>query len=93
MLAGAIRAPADLNPATLVKASYRGPAMLWIDPVKEIEAQVLAVDNTLTSPQQIIRKRGDNPDDVLKQTDDWNRQLDSLYRPAQARPKSLRNSP
>ena len=93
VLAGAIRAPADLNPATLVKASYRGPAMLWIDPVKEIEAQVLAVDNTLTSPQQIIRKRGDNPDDVLKQTDDWNRQLDSLYRPAQARPKSLRNSP
>lgn len=91
----AVRLPADLNPTTLLKASYRGPAMLWIDPVKEIEAQVMAIDHCLISPPQVIRKRGDNPDDVIKQTDDWNQQLDKIHKPAPpaARPKPLRSAP
>ena len=75
-IANLITLPADLNLATLAKAAYRGPAMLWIDPLKEISAHVMAKDNYLASPQKIIRQRGDNPDDVLTQIQDWNQQLD-----------------
>lgn len=75
LLSRAVRLPPDINPLTVNSANYRSPALLWIDPLREIQAHVEAIDNRLTSPQKIIRSRGDNPDDVLKQIIEWNRRL------------------
>lgn len=70
--------PADLNPLAMLHASFRQPALLWIDPLKEIQASAEAVNNRFSSPQQVIRSRGGNPDDTLKQLADWKKQLDAL---------------
>lgn len=79
--AGTVRVPVDLNPLSLNAASYRAPALLWIDPLKEVQANAEAVNNRFASPQQVIRSRGGNPDDVLRQLVDWNNQLDALGLP------------
>lgn len=91
-LAAVIKIPADLDITTLEKAAYRGPAMLWIDPLKEIQAHVEAITHYLASPQKVIRQRGDNPDDNLKQIADWNQQLDQLKIP-QPTAAGTRNPP
>lgn len=79
--ARAIKLPSDLDQRTLTKAVYRGPAMIWIDPLKEIQAHIEAVNNHLSSQQKVIRQRGDNPSDILRQIADWNEQLDELNIP------------
>ena len=77
VVAGTVRQPADLNPRSIAAASFRAPAMPWIDPLKEVNANAEAVKNRFASPQQIIRSRGGNPDDVLRQLADWQKQLDA----------------
>lgn len=78
LVAGTVRQPADINPLSLAAASFRPPALLWIDPLKEVQANAEAVNNRFASPQQVIRSRGGNPDDVLRQIADWQKQLDAL---------------
>lgn len=78
VMAGTVKLPSDLDPLSLSAASYRSPALLWIDPLKEVQANAEAVNNRFASPQQIIRSRGGNPDDVLRQIADWHRQIDAL---------------
>lgn len=73
--------PSDLDVSTVAKALYRGPSMIWIDPLKEINALIEAMKYYLTSPQKIIRQRGDNFVDILKQFAEWNSQLDTLNLP------------
>ena len=38
-----------------------GPSMPWIDPKKEIEADVAAIDNGIKARHQVIRERGGDP--------------------------------
>lgn len=49
---------------TIFDAVHHGPALPWIDPQKEIEAKVQAVEAGFKSRAQIIRENGDNPDAV-----------------------------
>lgn len=95
IVANVIRLPADLDLRTLTKAAYRGPAMIWIDPLKEIQAHIEAVNNYLSSQQKVIRQRGDNPSDTLKQIADWNEQLDEMNIPrlsaANSRPNNAQD--
>ncbi len=49
---------------TLFHADYRGPAMPWIDPAKELDYRVGMVDNRLASRPQMIRDTGGDPDVV-----------------------------
>lgn len=51
----------DLPLGQLLRAEFIGPAMPWIDPKKEIEADVMAIDNSLTTRENVIRKRGGDP--------------------------------
>lgn len=54
--------PAGVDLRQLYRAvDIRGPGVPWIDPKKEIEADVLAVDNGFESRPGVIRKRGGNP--------------------------------
>jgi lambda family phage portal protein len=57
----------QINPRTLKKASFQGPVMPWIDPQKEANAEEKMVQAGFKSRAQVIRERGNNPQDVFKQ--------------------------
>jgi lambda family phage portal protein len=54
----------DVDLWTIFDAVHHGPALPWIDPQKEIEAKVQAVEAGFKSRAQVIRENGDNPDAV-----------------------------
>ena len=68
---GLVKLPRDLDIHTLYDADFRGPAMPWIDPVKEATGNKLLDRAGYKSPQQIIRDRGGNPSDTMEQISDW----------------------
>lgn len=75
VLAGVLRPARGVDMATIAAADFRGPALPWIDPKKEIEAEALAVENGFKSRRQVIRDHGGNPDEVDAQlADDGDRQ-------------------
>ena len=43
----------------------------WVDPLKDIKADVEAVDNLLKAPQDIIRDNGGDPEETLEQIKEW----------------------
>lgn len=72
-IAGLIDVPADIQPDTLDDALYIPPSMPWIDPKKEAEGLESLNANHWLSDQEIIRRRGANPRDVLNQIAKWER--------------------
>lgn len=54
---------------TLYRADYRGPAVPWIDPEKEITAQIKRVEGKLGSRQQAVRDLGNDPVTTFEQID------------------------
>lgn len=62
-----IDAPGDITMSQLAAAEFRGPAMPWIDPIKEAKAQQALHESGFKSAQQIIRERGGDPRDVWRQ--------------------------
>ncbi|NTV09559.1 MAG: phage portal protein [Zoogloea sp.] len=74
-LSGVVKMPADLMPGTADDALYVAAAMPWIDPLKEALAAEALVKARFAAPQEIIRKRGGNPDSVLDQTAAWEKGL------------------
>lgn len=58
------------DPDTLYDADYRGPGLPWIDPLKETQAEALAVANGFKSRHQVIRERGNDPILVDEQLED-----------------------
>ena len=71
ILSGKIKVPSDVDMRTLYDADYRAPAMPWIDPDKEAKANERMEQAGYKSAQQIIRDRGQNPNDVRKQIKQW----------------------
>ena len=49
---------------TLLKAAYRGPSVAYIDPVKEINHELIGVQAGFFSKQSVQMKRGGTPSDV-----------------------------
>ena len=84
VLSKSILVPSDVDPLTLSRASYAPPVMPWIDPLKEMKSYVEGVDNRFMSPQQVIRSRRGNPNEVLRQFEDWYRQLSEKDIPEKA---------
>jgi len=66
---------AEVDPATLNDAMYRGQSMPWIDPWREAQAWEKLEQSGFESGPEIIRRRGGNPRDVLEQEALWRRQL------------------
>jgi len=54
-------AATGLTVRQLARAEFIGPAIPWIDPAKEVAADVSAIDNDLATREQIIRRRGGDP--------------------------------
>ncbi len=62
LIPGELLQGVDLS--TLFKAAYRGPAVAYIDPVKEINHELIGVQGGFFSKQSVQLKRGSNPNDV-----------------------------
>ncbi len=45
---------------------WQGPRWSWVDPQKDIRAEIEAKDNLLASPSEIIRKQGRDPETVWR---------------------------
>lgn len=82
VLAGKIRLPRGWQLRHLAAASYIRPAMPWIDPLKEALAFAEQEDRGWIAPQEVIRRRGARPADVLDMRQDWNAQLAERDLPA-----------
>ena len=74
--AGLLRLPSGISLSNLDDALYLGPQMPWIDPLKEASAWEKLESNLHASGPEIIRKRGQNPMDVLEQEARWRRLAD-----------------
>ena len=72
---GVVKIPIGVDMDTLFDADYLTPSMPWIDPKKEAEGHEKLLSLRITSPQKIIRQRGDNPTDVLDQQQKWQEEL------------------
>jgi lambda family phage portal protein len=75
VMSGAVKVPASVDRDTLFDVDYLTPAMPWIDPAKEAKGHAENLRLHITSPQKIIRSRGDNPDEVLDQIEQWEKKL------------------
>lgn len=73
--AGIVTAPADTDPRSLDDAEFQPPTLPWIDPQKMASGQALMMENFLSSPQQLIRERGENPVEILNQWQRWKEML------------------
>jgi lambda family phage portal protein len=52
---------------------FQGRRWSWVDPKKDLEGYGIALDRRLQSPQQVIRERGDDPEEILDQWAEWER--------------------
>lgn len=73
-LSGALKIPRDVVVDKIADALYVPQSMPWIDPQKEANAWATLEANHYIAAPEIIRRRGGNPRDVLKQAESWNRQ-------------------
>lgn len=67
LASGAVDVPATVDRETLYNVSHTAPAMPWIDPESEGNAQALAEDRGWQSKSGTIRKRGGNPAHVRRE--------------------------
>lgn len=47
----------------------------WVDPKKDQEANILAVNNFMESPQHILETQGRSPEKVLDEIEEWQRMI------------------
>ena len=73
LASGLLRIPSAVDAASIDDALFIGPQMPWIDPVKEANAWAELEANGHASGPEIIRRRGQNPSDVLDQESRWRR--------------------
>lgn len=64
VMAGLVDLSSDVDLTTLYDCTHTGPSMPWVDPLKEIDAQILAFKWGFRSRSNIIRERGGKPDQV-----------------------------
>ena len=71
--AGAITLPTAIDMSSVDSALFLAPQMPWIDPLREARANTEMEVAGYASAPEIIRRRGQNPDDVLDQESEWQR--------------------
>jgi lambda family phage portal protein len=58
------------RPELYLDVEWQPQAWPWVDPLKDIEAEIMAVDNLLTSRTRVIKRMGDDPEVVDRETAD-----------------------
>lgn len=73
-----------LNPLSLLEVDFVGPAMPWIDPVKEVEAKVRAIEAKLMSRHMTIRENQLDPAivDAEIKADPFRQEMEAAAKPA-----------
>lgn len=71
LLGGQIRLPAGMERRHLANAMFVGPQMPWIDPLKEVLSLEVMEERGWISGDEIIRRRGGNPEQTLQQAERW----------------------
>lgn len=69
VLDGQITIPRGADLRSITRAQYIAPRLPWIDPLKETQADVLAIENGIKSREQVIWERGGDP----RLIDEWER--------------------
>ena len=65
------------NPAPWIKSEWQPPGMAWIDPLKESKAALDQIKSFQESPQNLMIKRGKDPDEILKDIAEFRDMADS----------------
>lgn len=68
---GALRLPPSMTVEDASNAVFIPPAIPWVDPEKEANAWRILDEAGYASPQEIIRRRGLDPDEILRQRREW----------------------
>lgn len=77
-LSGVVRIPADVVAGSHDDALYVAQAMPWIDPLKEAMGWQKMIETGLASEFEGIRRRGNNPADVLNQIAEFRKKAGEL---------------
>lgn len=77
-LSGVVRIPADVVAGSHNDALYTAQAMPWIDPLKEALGWQKMIEIGLASEFEGIRRRGNNPADVLQQISEFRKKAAEL---------------
>ncbi|MBZ3683714.1 MULTISPECIES: phage portal protein [Providencia] len=80
--AGVIVVPADVDRSSLYNATYSGPVMPWIDPLKESAAWKTQIRGGAATESDWVRARGGNPAEVKRRRKaeiDENERLGLVY--------------
>lgn len=77
-LSGKIKIPDGLEPGSFDDALFIGQTLPWIDPLKEASAAEKLVKNNFASETEVIRRRGQKPNDVLTQKSKFKKKAESL---------------
>lgn len=88
ILTGALKLPIE-KLAKFDAAVWQGRRWTWVDPLKDVQAGVLAVDNGLTSRGKLIRDMGMDPEDVWTELEKEKARLEGLLKPvAETKPNA-----
>jgi lambda family phage portal protein len=91
---GLIKVPKDVDPITVTDGDFIMQAMPWIDPAKEMVGIEGELKNCLASRSQIIRRRGQNPDQVRNAIKmEWQQDVLEGITPAYMTPSSQPQEP
>lgn len=80
--AGLLEVPLDVDMDSIYNALYFGPVMPWIDPDKESKSHERNVKAGFSTESEVIRKRGQNPQEVKAQRAkevEKNKELDLIF--------------
>lgn len=66
VMTGGLALPPGMDTDSAFNAEYRGPVTPWIDPLKETQADALAVEKGFISQSQVQIKRGASPEMIGK---------------------------
>lgn len=64
---GRVRVPSGVRPETVAQAQFRGPAMPWIDPSREMSGLIARVRGGVSSLTQEVAERGRRIQDVMEE--------------------------
>lgn len=64
ILSGALEAPDFAAHPERYRAKWVSPGWDWVDPQKDLQAEILAIDAGIKSRQQVIAERGRDPEQV-----------------------------
>jgi len=74
----AAQANGDLRSAVLPRAKYIAPKRPWVDPVKDVKAALMEVDNFLGDPEAVIESTGATPEEVMQGQTRWRKMRDAV---------------